>query len=160
MRCRHAERWISRSFDRPLDRFRREALEAHLAGCGRCRAAASESLTLRSRLGDVRAPEPLPDFWGRLEARLDEDRVPETQALWVRWSLKAIPASLAMIAGFLGAMAFFVSAPAELGQPETLLFSDENPIVETQSILDEKTGNREIAILFAADERLTGRYRP
>jgi hypothetical protein len=80
----------------------------------------------------------------------------EPQAFWLRWSLRAIQASLALIAGFLGAMMFFQPAEAELSQPEALLLRDDNPIVETRTILDETPGNREIAILFAADERFLG----
>ena len=160
MNCRVAERRLSQSLDRALGRPVQDALEAHLAECERCRAAALELRALRGRLAEPSVPEPLPYFWSRLEARLDTRPAAESPALWLRWSLRAIPASLALIAGFLGAMVFFGSAPAELSQPETLLFSEENPIIQMPSILDEKTGNREIAILFAADERLSGRYQP
>jgi len=157
MKCRTAERWISQSLDRSLDRSVRDALEAHLADCPACRITASEVRDLRARLGDVSFPEPLPYFWSRLESRLAEAPRAEAQALWLRWSLRAIPASLAMIAGFLGAMMLLLPIQADTTSPQALLFSEENPIAETRTILDdEKPGNRDIAILFAADERLAG----
>jgi anti-sigma factor RsiW len=155
MNCRVAERRLSQSLDRALDRPVQDALEAHLAVCGRCRVAASEFRALRGSLAEPAVPEPLPYFWSRLEARLDTRPAAEPASLWLRWSLKAIPVSLAMIAGFLGAMLFFLPSQAELSQQEALLFSEENPIAETRTILDDdKPGNREIAILFAADDRL------
>lgn len=159
MNCRTAERWLSRGLDRPLDRPVQEALEAHLAGCAKCRPTASEIRGLRARLSDLPVPEPLPHFWSRLETRLAVSPAPEPQAFWLRWSLRAIPASLALIAGFLGAMMLFQPVEVELSQPEALLIRDDNPIVETRKILDDTLGNREIAILFAADERFAGSGR-
>jgi predicted anti-sigma-YlaC factor YlaD len=160
MRCRTAERWISRDLDRPLARGVREALEAHLAVCPECRAMASDVRCLRARLGEVRCPEPLPHFWTRLEARLTAAPAAPPQAIWLRWSLRAIPASLALIAGFLGAMVVFLPGTAETNTSQALLFGEENPIVETRTILDDdKPGNRDIAVLFASDERPAGSIR-
>lgn len=162
MTCRVAERRLSQSLDRPLDRPLQDALDAHLAVCGTCRALASDLRALRGRMADPRIPEPLPDFWGRLERRINALPVPaaEARAVWARWSLRAIPASLALIAGFVGAMLFFLPPQTDVTTQQALLFGEENPIVQTPSIIEEKSGTREIAILFAADERLSGRYRP
>jgi len=160
MKCRTAERWISRDLDRPLEGAVRAALEAHLAACPKCRATASDVQSLRARLGEVRYPEPLPYFWTRLEARLAAAPAAPSQAFWLRWSLRAIPASLALIAGFLGAMMVFVPTNGETATSQALLFGEENPIVETRTILDDdKPGNRDIAVLFAADERPAGSIR-
>jgi len=157
MRCRTAERWLSRALDRPLDDSIRKALESHLAGCAGCRAAASELRALRTRLSQGVRPEPVPGFWGRIERRLAEAPSLEPQAVWLRWGLRAIPASLAMIAGFLGAMILFLPASVETSPAQALLFGEQNPLAETRTIIDDdKPGNRDIAVLFAGDERLNG----
>jgi anti-sigma factor RsiW len=158
MNCRTAERWLLESFDHALAPDRRAALLGHLGLCGRCREAAAEFVKVRGRLAGLAVPEPLPYFWERLERRLDEKPAVESAAAWVRWSLRAIPVSLSLIAGFLAASLVFLPVQSEVVQPEAFLLTEANPITEAPSIIDEpKRENRDVMILFAADERVPGR---
>ena len=158
MTCRKAERWLLTSFDRELPGPSRAALAEHLGLCPECRRRSEEYGLLRSRLGGVRTPDPLPRFWERLEARIAEDRPADSGVLWLKLWVRAIPVSLSLIAGFLIATLFFLPAGTELTQPEALLLNEDNPITDTRPIIDEgRPEDRTLMVLFAADERIIGK---
>lgn len=160
MNCRKVERWLLTSFDRELPEATRESLTQHLRACPECRKRAGEYGVLRDRLASVRAPEPLPRFWERLETRIGECREPAAGFIRGRLWARAIPVSLSLIAGFLVATLFFLppSRSAGLSGSEVLLLTEGNPIAETQSIIDEgRRDVRDLTVLFAADEHPVGK---
>jgi anti-sigma factor RsiW len=163
MRCRTAERWMSRFVDGELPPSRRDALDGHLVACPRCRSRARDFARLKESLVRPGVPEPLPYFYERLRIRIDEREKAAPSALWVRWSLRAIPVSLALIGFFIGAIAFVSPAmDSQLSQPEALLLRNDNPLTETKSLFEEeKVENKGMMIIFASNERIpTRRYGP
>ncbi len=163
MRCRAAERWLSRSLDGTLDPSRQNALDGHLAACPRCRALARDYARLGESLGRPAEPEPLPYFWERLRVRIAEQEKAAPAALWLKWSLRAIPVSLALIGFFLGAIAFMSPVlDSQMSQTEALLLRNDNPLTETKTLFEEeKIENKGMMIIFASNERIpTRRYAP
>ena len=153
MRCRQAERWLTRSADRPLDPSRREALDRHQAACASCRAFAARLALVRTTLAAAPAVEPLPYFIERLRARIEERTKASPSALWLRWSVRAVPVSLLLIGFFVGAIAFMSPAVEEdMSPPEALLLRNANPLSETNALLDEKAENKSLMVIFAANE--------
>lgn len=162
MRCRTASRWMMRSFDAPLEPELKERLDVHLAACPACRALRSRTELIRSRLAAAPPPEPLPYFYERLRARIDERSKPELAPVWVRWSVRAVPVSLLLIGFFVGAIVFLSPAvDEEMSQPEALLLQNSNPLSETITLLDEKAENKSLNVIFAVNERSSfRRYGP
>jgi anti-sigma factor RsiW len=160
MSCRKAERWILASFDRDLPAAAGRSLGGHLERCPQCRKRAEEFRLLRDRLAGDRAPEPLPRFWERLESRMTE-KTPAPGAVWARMWAGAIPVSLFLIAGFLFASLFLAPAASRsssLTGAQALILTAENPIVETQAIIDEgRSDVRDLTLLFAGNEVADGR---
>jgi len=162
MRCREASRLLMRSADAPLDSERKERLDAHAAVCPACRALRSRVALVRSSLAGAPASEPLPYFYERLRARIDEHLRPEPSPLWIRWSIRAVPVSLLLIGFFVGAIVFLSPAvDEEMSQPEALLLQNANPLSETITLLDDKTENKSLNLIFAVNERSAARrYGP
>jgi len=162
MRCRTASRLVLRSFDAPLAPEQKEGLDAHLAACPACRALRSRTALIRSRLAEAAPPEPLPYFYERLRARIDENIRPEPATVWVRWSVRAVPISLLLIGFFVGAIVFLSPAvDEEMSPPEALLLQNSNPLSETITLLDEKAENKSLNVIFAVNERSSfRRYGP
>lgn len=162
MRCRQANRLLTRSADAPLDPERKRTLDAHLAACPACRALRSRAELVRSSLAGSPAPGPLPYFYERLRARIDERRRIEPAGLWVRWSMRAVPVSLLLIGFFAGAIVFLSPAvDEEMSQPEALLLQNANPLSETITLLDEKAEDKSLHVIFAVNERAAARrYGP
>lgn len=162
MKCRTAKSWLMRSLDVPLDPERKELLDAHLAACRVCRAFRSRVELVRSGLASGPAPEPLPFFYERLRARIDERLKPESVPVWVRWSVRAVPVSLLLIGFFVGAILFLSPAvDEEMSQPEALLFQNTYPLSEAGTLFDDKTENKSLNIIFAVNEASSvRRYGP
>jgi anti-sigma factor RsiW len=162
MRCREASRLLMKPADRPLDPGRKDELDAHAAACPACRALRSRLALVRSSLAAPPASEPLPYFYERLRARIDERMRPEPSPLWIRWSVRAVPVSLVLIGFFVGAIVFLSPAvDEEMSQPEALLLQNSNPLSETITLLDDKAENRSLNVIFAVNERsAVRRYGP
>lgn len=162
MRCRTASRSILRSFDAPLTPEEKERLDAHLEACPACRALRSRTELIRSRLAGATPSGPLPYFYERLRARIDERLKPKPAQVWVRWSVRAVPVSLLLIGFFVGAIVFLSPAvDEEMSQPEALLLQNSNPLSETITLLDEKAENKSLNVIFAVNERSSfRRYGP
>jgi len=153
MKCRTANRRLMRSLDAPLDPERKRRLDAHVAACPACRAFRSRAELVRSSLAATPAPEPLPYFYERLRARIDERLKPEPVPVWVRWSVRAVPVSLLLIGFFVAAIVFLSPAVnEEMSQPEALLLQNANPLSETITLLDEKAENKSLNVIFAVNE--------
>ena len=105
MNCVQARRLFSAAWDDETTQAERDVLEAHLAGCPKCRAeydGYSRTLEIAARLPRV---EPLPEFADRVLARVRRqssapDRVPQRS---VRWLPLTAAASMLVIAGLLAA---------------------------------------------------------
>ena len=162
MRCRTASRSILRSFDAPLDPARQTRLDAHLQSCPGCRSLRLRAGLLRSRLAESSPPGPLPYFYERLRAKIDERPAAGMVPAWARWSIRAVPVSLLLIGFFAGAIVFLSPAvDEEMSQPEALLLQNSNPLSETITLLDEKAENRSLSVIFAVNEISSARrYGP
>jgi hypothetical protein len=101
------------------------------------------------------APEPLPYFEQRLLTKLRERERALPGLIWQRLAARALAFSLS--ATLLIGGAFFVFRPREapqLSQVEALLLRDENPLVETQNILNAKGPENNMMLIFTAmDEK-------
>ena len=162
MRCRTASRLILRSFDAPPDPGTKERLDAHAAVCPACRALRKRAELIRTRLAGAVPPEPRPYFVERLRAKIDENLRPEPVPVWIRWSARAVPVSLLLIAFFAGAIVFLSPAvDEEMSPPEALLLQNANPLSETITLFDEKAENKSLNVIFAVNERSSfRRYGP
>lgn len=91
MRCREAQRLLSRRMDGPLPSASALVLEAHLHDCAECRLAVERYERAWQVLAELGRPGPAPDDWARIEAAAARDRP------WVsRWfRLEGVPAPAA-----------------------------------------------------------------
>jgi anti-sigma factor RsiW len=91
------EEWrLSAYLDGDLDAAHRHAVDAHLAGCGACRAKLEDLRAVLTGLHGLPAVEPSPFLWARVQAGLERaHRAPRTSRFeWTRW----IPAGAAVAA--------------------------------------------------------------
>ena len=163
MRCKEAQKWILRSLDGALPADLKKDLDDHAGGCARCAKLRRDYGTIHSRLREGGDVEPLPYFWPRLDVRIREEERRESWTVWLRWSRRAIPASLLLIGFFIGAIAFLSPAiDEEMSRPEALLLRNANPLAETNTLFDEqKIENKSMMIMFAGNEQLPSRrYAP
>jgi anti-sigma factor RsiW len=154
MRCKTAEKWISRSLDGRLVERSRGLLEAHLEACPSCRKAAAEYRSMAALLRPGQEEVPLPRFWERLEPRLKEEQKVVPFVLWERWALHAIPVFVALVALAAG-LFLFTPQSSETSQSEALLIENTNPFSETRGLFEEKRPEaRSMMLIFASlDEK-------
>jgi len=161
MRCKKAERWISRWVDNRLDPDRSAAIERHLTACPDCRRTAHEIRNLVALLRQEKEAEPAPGFLARLEPRLREEQALVPLLVWERWSLRAVPVFLAIVLVFVGLVAFGPSEAATLTQSEALLLENRIPLTETQQIFEAaKSEDRNMMLIFASLEAPAARRLP
>lgn len=150
MRCTQAEKHLSLSLDGRLGEKETAALNHHLQRCPECRQKNKEYRTMLNCMHEQEFPGPSPYFLSRLKPRLT--RVYRPDMLWKKWALRAVPASLLVIA-FLAAAIMFTSpsTPPELSQSEILLHN-QNPFEETWPLLEEDLGTESanMRIIFTA----------
>jgi predicted anti-sigma-YlaC factor YlaD len=146
--------------DGRLPESRRDELAGHVAACPGCRAYGRDYGVLLGLLKVDREPEPLPYFQERLRAKIAErERAESPRALWMRWSLRAIPVSLVLIAVFIGALVF-IGPPLDddMSQPAALLIKNANPLSETNALFNEdKLEAKSMLIMFAGNEFASSR---
>ena len=163
MKCKEARKNLLRSMDGFLPDDRRDELAGHVAACPRCRAFERDSGTILGLLKEGREPEPLPFFRERLWAKIAERKKSESWAVWMRWSLRAIPVALALIAVFIGAIVF-IGPPLDedMSLPAAFLIKNANPLAETNALFnEEKNENKNMMIMFAGNEIVPARrYQP
>jgi predicted anti-sigma-YlaC factor YlaD len=163
MRCKEARKNLLRSMDGRLPEGRRDALAGHVAACPGCRDFGRDGGEMLGLLKEGREPEPLPYFQERLWAKIAEREKSEFGAVWMRWSLRAIPVALALIAVFIGALVF-IGPPLDedMSMPAALLIKNANPLAETNALFNEdKTENKNMMLIFAGNEIVPARrYQP
>ncbi len=164
MNCNKTERCLLLSLDGRLGAEDLARLKAHLADCPRCRDMEQEYRFILGQLKAGPVPEPLPYFEQRLWAKLRGREKMAPALMWQQLAPRFLAFSLAVLVLFGAAvMLFQPQEPQELTQVETLLFHNENPLVETANVLNQqKPEDRNMMLIFAAsDERdLSRRYRP
>ena len=153
MRCKKAEKLLSRSWDDRLSPEEKGELERHLRECPTCQVVRKEYDDIILTLRDETFPEPQPYFWERLEPRLKESRPFSPWALWKQWGLRAIPVSLAVIL-FFTLTATFLLPPAQeeiaFSRTENLL-QDENPFQDALPLLtSEEVENPNVELILMA----------
>lgn len=158
MNCREAEKRLLKSLDGRLEGPAVDLLGKHLESCPACRKASAEYRSMLALLRDRRQAEPLPRFWERLEPRLREEREIVPLLVWERWSLRAIPAFLALIA-LIGGFIVLTPQAGELSQSAALLLENRDPLSDAHAIFEvEKPETRSMMLMFASlDERAPGR---
>lgn len=108
--CDDIRDWLSAYLDGELNARRREAIEAHLAGCDACRRELASLRQVSACLQAWTAPEPAPDLSARFAERLAaRTKRPDARWLAVPWLRAAAAAGLA--AGLL--LAVFILRPDE-----------------------------------------------
>jgi anti-sigma factor RsiW len=155
MRCKKAEKLLSRSWDDRLSSEEKGELERHLAECSSCHALEKEYRSFMLTLRDDTFPEPQPYFWERLEPRLKESRPFAPWALWKQWGLRVIPLSLAVIL-FFTLTATFLLPPAQeeinLSGTESLM-QDQIPFQDLSPLLaGEELDNPNMELIFMASD--------
>jgi anti-sigma factor RsiW len=164
MNCKTAEKFLLLSLDGRLGAEDRARLKSHLVSCSGCRNMERE---YRFILGELKAdltPEPMPYFEQRLLAKIRGKEKMAPALVWQRLAPRFLAFSLAVLILFGTAVVLFQpQEPQDLTQVETLLFHNENPLVETASVLNQqRPEDRNMMLIFAAsdDRDLSRRYRP
>ncbi|MGB9835297.1 MAG: anti-sigma factor family protein [Candidatus Saccharicenans sp.] len=154
MKCKKAEKLISRLVDGRLGERDRQALDRHVQECPACARTLAEYRNLKNLLSSVRIEsEPLPYFEERLKARLSQATRPSIWAAVERWYAAAVPAFLIVATVALGLLFLLQPTEPQYSQAELLLFQNQNPLKETQVIFEEeKPENRQLKLLFAGLE--------
>jgi anti-sigma factor RsiW len=154
MNCRTAERWLLRRHDGRLSPDEEQELNGHLRTCRVCSDRESGYQALFSALSRETAPPPRPMFWERLEARIAEKERENGWGLVRLFCRRAIPVSLALSGLVLGAILLFSPArEAQLSAGERLLLRNDNPLVETRTLLDNnKLEDKNMMLIFASAE--------
>ncbi len=164
MNCKTAEKFLLLSLDGRLGAKDQARLKSHLVGCSRCRDVEREYRFILGELKTVPVPEPLPYFEQRLLAKIRGKEKMAPVLVWQRLAPRFLAFSLAVLILFGTAVVLFQpQEPQDLTQVETLLFHNENPLVETASVLNQqKPEDRNMMLIFAAsdDRDLSRRYRP
>jgi predicted anti-sigma-YlaC factor YlaD len=139
----------------------RDEAERHAAGCPDCRSFERDYALIMGMMRPGAEPEPLPYFPERLWAKIAAREKAEPQVLWVRWSLRAIPVSLVLIALFIGAIVFLGPAlEDDMSRPAALLIRNANPLAETNALFNEdKIEKRSMMVMFAGNEFAPPRRR-
>ena len=160
MNCRKAEKWLLRSVDGRLDGRAAALLAGHLGSCPSCRKADREYRRMFDLLRDGRDAAPLPRFWERLEPRLREETELVPLLFWERWSLRAIPVFLALVA-LVGGFLFFAPGDVELSQSATLLLENRDPLSETRALFEtDQAETRTMMLMFASLDDKSPLRRP
>jgi anti-sigma factor RsiW len=74
MRCTTAKKWASDYVDGNLADGRRDRFERHVKSCSDCRKLVHDFQRIVERARDLSEPSPPHETWGKILARLEEDR--------------------------------------------------------------------------------------
>ena len=154
MRCKKAEKLISRMMDGRLDEKSQQALNQHVEVCPACARTLAEYQHLQNLLRSAKMEaEPLPYFEERLRARLSTATRPSIWATVERWYAAAVPVFLIVATVAIGLLFLLQPGQPQYSQAEMLLFENQNPLKETQVIFEEeKPETRQLKLLFAGLE--------
>ena len=154
MKCKHTEKYISRSLENRLNPSETIQMKEHLDDCPHCRKIQSEHQIIRRSLKEESFPEARPYFWERLQPKLKKESQVDPWSVQWKFGLRAIPVSVFVVALFVAAVFLFVPSPKEeldLSQTGIFLLQNENPLEETQTLLSEEgDGNKHIMLLFSS----------
>lgn len=116
MRCRRAEKLLSRRIDIALSSVDAAALESHLAACASCQRAAARLEQAWRALDALGGGATAPEDWSRIEAEA-EARSGRWTPLWLRWQLVPAPAAAGVLVTMivLGATGGLLLSRAALG---------------------------------------------
>lgn len=84
----------------------------HLDSCEACRTELADLQALRTLLRSVEIPEPREALWGRLEARLAQERARVTRRRW--WGRILVPSTVAAIGAAVLALAPVPQVPIDI----------------------------------------------
>lgn len=154
MKCRKAEKLISRLIDNRLEAKASARLKAHLEVCPSCARLLSDYQRMQSLMSEIKIEaEPLPYFVERVKARLSIEPRPSIWAVVERWYAAAVPVFLIIATVLVGILFLIQPAEKQLSQSEMLLFQNQSLLKETQAIFEEeKPENRQLKLLFAGLE--------
>jgi anti-sigma factor RsiW len=153
MKCKKAERLISKSLDGRATDLEMDALEEHLESCPACRKKRDEYVFIAETLKGEDFPAVNPYFWERLQPRLKESKKFIFWSVWKQWSMRAIPISIIAVATLALGFALFLPQPTEeLSQTGNLLINNPS-LPETVTLLEAESGeNKSIQLIFMAME--------
>jgi predicted anti-sigma-YlaC factor YlaD len=115
MRCRSAQKLLSRRIDGAPSSADAAALESHLFACAGCRMAAARLDQAWRALDALEAGVSAPDDWASIEAAADA-RSRRWTPFWLRWQLVPMPAAAGVLAAMvvLGTTGGFLLSRAAL----------------------------------------------
>jgi predicted anti-sigma-YlaC factor YlaD len=116
MRCRRAQKLLSRRIDVALSGIDAAALEAHLAACAGCQMTATRLEQAWRSLDALGGGASAPDDWRSIEAEA-EARSRRWTPFWLRWQLVPAPATAGVLVAMivLGATGGLLLSRAALG---------------------------------------------
>ncbi|MGB9893050.1 MAG: anti-sigma factor family protein [Candidatus Saccharicenans sp.] len=155
MNCAKAEKLISKLLDGRLEGQASNRLEEHLKVCPSCAQLLADYKRLKEIMSQLREKEmePLPYFDQRLKAKLRAEARPSIWAAAERWYAAAVPIFLVVAMVMVGLLFLFQPAEVQMSQSEMLLFQNQSPLKDTQTIFEEqKPESRQIKLLLAGLE--------
>ncbi len=129
MRCRRAQKLLSRRIDGAVSSVDAVALDSHLEGCAACRLAAARLEHAWHALGALEGVVTAPDDWARIETAAEARRwIP----LWLRWQLAPLrPAAAGVLAAMVALgttggvlLSRAALAPQRAGSIESRIFAE------------------------------------
>lgn len=161
MKCQKIEKLLSRSFDGLLGNGEKKILDEHLSQCAACEKKLRDYKDLFTILKEEEVPEMKPYFWERLLPKLRKQEAVKPLLVWKRWSLRAIPLSMLAVAAFSLATLFLLpQKKEELSPSEILLLRNQNPLQDTQALLDEgRVEDKNMRLIFMAMEEKNSQRR-
>lgn len=166
MKCKKAEQWILRSFDKKLTKEKQKKLNQHLQVCSSCQQKQGEYQSLLHTLRHEPLPHPKPYFWERLKPKLLQQKRYEPWSLWEKWGLRAVPLSLLIVALLAAVVIFLLPQKQQtLSESEILLIQNQIPFQQTRALLEEEGWEeKNLRLIFTSleeqDKNGIRRYHP
>ena len=157
MRCRRAQKLLSRRVDGAVSSVDAAALDSHLVGCAACRLAAARLEQAWHALGALEEGISAPDDWARIEAAAEARRWRWTP-FWLGWQLAPVkPAAAGVLAAMVALgttggvlLSRAALAPQRAGSIESRIFAETlgelpwgSPAAGLAGVLDNSTALEE-----------------
>ena len=157
MRCRGAQKLLSRRVDGAVSSVDAAALDSHLVGCAACRLAAVRLEQAWHALGALQEGISAPDDWARIEAAAEARRWRWTPS-WLGWPLAPLrPAAAGVLAAMVALgttggvlLSRAALAPQRAGSIESSLFAETlgelpwgSPAAGLAGVFDNSTAREE-----------------
>ncbi|MFQ6070073.1 MAG: zf-HC2 domain-containing protein [Candidatus Aminicenantales bacterium] len=155
MECKRAEKLILHLLDGLLSREEKETLNLHLKKCPHCEERKKQYENIFSALKKGKTQDLLPNFTQRLMVRLRKKKKEEPLSTLKLWSLRVVPISLLLMVLLVSGIVFFLPGKqAEMSQTEVLLLQNDNPLTETNLLLEEKNvENKNMMLIFYTSDK-------